>query len=280
MWRPFQDDREKKHYLKRLDFLPAQRMMGKPFDFPYPEQIPPHWQGREAAYLNPVYLLQVTTFLDCTAAEVQQKGQLIKDWFHPHDMVTHTDHLYWKGERFDYLFFAQGCSNTPESPFAWIPLIISLGKILQFAKAPLHVSKEWILNCGHWYFCNQTGEGAKLGATADVGAVRSVLDSVLSSDSTRILPQQDKDIFPLLKTFGLSPDILTGNETVVQGYRPRTRDNQPIVGFHPKHHHVGILNGTGGRGGILCPYMALRLMAHIDHRLPLPAYSDCQRNTL
>jgi glycine oxidase len=278
MWRLIRDEQEKHHYEKRREFLPAQVMMSREAQFPHPDQLPEHWKSQEGIQQNPIYLLQIPSFLDQCTHEIETKGTFVRDWFSFSELSLEGELPCWNGEEYDYVFMAEGAMLSGQSPFGWVPLVVSKGKIVRFPTPPLDVSKEWVLNSGYWYFCRDNE--ALLGSTGDAGVVRSLVDAIMREEHANDSTSQDADIQPLLKTYGLDETKLQDAQQVLVGYRPRTRDNQPLAGFHPRHQRVAILNGTGGRGGILAPFLAMRLFANIEHGMPLPVYADCCRNSL
>ncbi len=63
------------------------------------------------------------------------------------------------------------------------------------------------------------------------------------------------------------------------GVRPTVRDRRPLVGTHPIHNRLHILNGLGTRGVMLGPAMAKDLYESIECQIPLSKEIDIQRYT-
>ena len=61
------------------------------------------------------------------------------------------------------------------------------------------------------------------------------------------------------------------------GLRPTMRDRTPVVGTHPLHKSLHILNGLGTKGSLLAPYYAHILLDDILHNTGIPAPADVQR---
>jgi glycine oxidase len=61
------------------------------------------------------------------------------------------------------------------------------------------------------------------------------------------------------------------------GIRPTVRDRKPLIGTHPEHSNIHILNGLGTRGVMLAPAMAKDLYENIENKKPLPKDIDIKR---
>jgi len=53
------------------------------------------------------------------------------------------------------------------------------------------------------------------------------------------------------------------------GIRPTVKDRRPLVGRHPLHKQMAILNGLGTRGVMIAPDVAKALYDHLENRIPL-----------
>ena len=61
------------------------------------------------------------------------------------------------------------------------------------------------------------------------------------------------------------------------GVRPTVKDRRPMVGTHPKHPNLHVLNGLGTRGVMLAPAMAKALFENIENQIPLEKEIDIKR---
>lgn len=61
------------------------------------------------------------------------------------------------------------------------------------------------------------------------------------------------------------------------GVRPTVKDRRPLVGTHPIHSQLHVLNGLGTRGVMLGPYLANQLFQHIENNIPLEKEIDITR---
>lgn len=271
MWRPFQDEKELFHFRKRLSYPPAQRIMSEQSDHS-PNWLPTSWKARPAALIHPTYLLNVPLFLDQARQEIQRQGQLVEEWFDFDTLVPGETVAHWKGTPYDQVFLCEGSFLLHNPWFHWVPFQTSQGSILDFPQSPFPLDTDWILNSRHWLFQDHNGK-ARLGATAFPPSRKSPQIHPATSAC-----HHESSLIPLLRSYDMDWNQLSGHEIVHTGYRPRIQDNHPLTGLHPAYPSLGVLNGTGGRGGILAPWLAMRLFAWLDHRLPLPSHVDCRRN--
>jgi glycine/D-amino acid oxidase-like deaminating enzyme len=61
------------------------------------------------------------------------------------------------------------------------------------------------------------------------------------------------------------------------GVRPTVNDRRPLLGTHPSHKNIHILNGLGTRGVMLAPAMALDLFNYIENQKPLDKSVNIER---
>ncbi len=65
----------------------------------------------------------------------------------------------------------------------------------------------------------------------------------------------------------------------VAGVRPTVVDRRPLVGRHPEHENVYVLNGFGSRGILIAPYASERLLELIERQGSLPLELNISRFT-
>ncbi|MGB5941270.1 MAG: FAD-binding oxidoreductase [Leeuwenhoekiella sp.] len=63
----------------------------------------------------------------------------------------------------------------------------------------------------------------------------------------------------------------------IAGIRPTTGDRRPLIGKHPKHKQLALLNGLGTRGTMMGPYLANLLFQHLENDGVLPPEVDVNR---
>jgi glycine/D-amino acid oxidase-like deaminating enzyme len=63
----------------------------------------------------------------------------------------------------------------------------------------------------------------------------------------------------------------------VAGIRPTVVDRRPLVGKHPHHPQLAILNGLGTRGVMIGPTVAKQLYTHLEYEIELPEAVSIKR---
>jgi glycine/D-amino acid oxidase-like deaminating enzyme len=63
----------------------------------------------------------------------------------------------------------------------------------------------------------------------------------------------------------------------VAGVRPTVVDRKPLIGQHPDHDRLFVLNGFGSRGVLIGPYASLALFDYIERQKPLDPEVDIVR---
>ena len=63
----------------------------------------------------------------------------------------------------------------------------------------------------------------------------------------------------------------------IAGIRPTVTDRRPLVGRHPVHGNLYLLNGFGSRGVMIAPYASARLYRYIEFNEALPEEMDISR---
>ena len=61
------------------------------------------------------------------------------------------------------------------------------------------------------------------------------------------------------------------------GVRPTVKDRRPLVGVHPVHPKLAVLNGLGSRGVLIAPYAAQILFDHLENGKDIPEEMNISR---
>ncbi|MCA0348741.1 MAG: FAD-binding oxidoreductase [Bacteroidetes bacterium] len=191
---------------------------------------------------------------------LEQKSFLVKERFDYSQLQQSDNHIQYKDFKASHIVFAEGFGMHSNPFFKYLPLDGTKGELF-IIKAPdldLDVivnTSVFILPLGNDLF--------KVGATYNW------------KDKT-VFPTEEgkKELVERIK------EILSCEFQIIQhfaGVRPTVNDRRPLLGSHPKHKNLFILNGLGTRGVMLAPAMAIELYNHIEKNKPLDKTIDINR---
>ena len=175
-------------------------------------------------------------------------------------IVFEEDSVRYKDVQAKHIIFAEGFGLHANPYFNQLPLDGTKGELF-IIKAPdldLDVivnTSVFILPLGNDLF--------KVGATYNW------------KDKTDLPTEEGKAelVERIQEIIGCDFEIITH----FAGVRPTVRDRRPLVGTHPIHKQIHVLNGLGTRGVMLGPDMAKALYNAIENQIPLPKEIDIQR---
>ena len=163
----------------------------------------------------------------------------------------------------EFVVFCEGTALVKNPWFGQLPIIPIKGETLHCKSTTLELDtklihhKKWILPYSDGSF--------RIGATYD----ESNHDPTPTSYGKKALLAAALDV--LKKSHNI--------ETISHqaGIRPATSDSRPIIGAHPKHPGLYLLNGLGSKGATTCPSMAMQLTKHITDGATLDSHVDVKR---
>jgi glycine oxidase len=180
--------------------------------------------------------------------------------FDYNSLTIFDEHIEYKNLKAKHIVFAEGFGMHSNPFFNYLPLDGTKGELL-IIKAP-ELDLDVILNTS--VFILPLGDSLyKVGATYNW------------DDKTNATTEEGKqELIDRIK------EILNCDFEVVEHYagvRPTVKDRKPLLGTHPKHKNIYILNGLGTRGVMLAPAMALDLYNFIENEIPLEKSIDIKR---
>ncbi|WP_367274067.1 NAD(P)/FAD-dependent oxidoreductase [Flavobacterium sp.] len=185
---------------------------------------------------------------------------LIRESFNYGDIAIDEAGITYHEIRANHIVFAEGFGLSQNPFFHTLPLDGTKGELLVI-RAP-ELKLDAIYKSGVFIF-PLGNDHYKVGATYDW------------QDKTDVpTPAAREELVQGLKAF-----IKVDFEVVAHfaGVRPTVKDRRPLVGTHPLHTNVHILNGMGTRGVLLAPAMAKALFESIVLGIPLDPHVDIQR---
>lgn len=168
--------------------------------------------------------------------------------------------IQYKNIKARHIIFAEGFGLHANPYFNDLPLDGTKGELL-IIKAPklqLDVvvkSSVFILPIGNDLY--------KVGATYDWSDKTNKPTEAGKQELVEKLSELISCDFEIIKHFA--------------GVRPTVKDRRPLVGTHPIHSQLHVLNGLGTRGVMLGPYLANQLFQHIENCIPLEKEIDITR---
>ncbi|WP_422349091.1 NAD(P)/FAD-dependent oxidoreductase [Flagellimonas sp.] len=194
-------------------------------------------------YLNKNGVLQLSTF----------------DFAH---FNASSDHVSYKTIKAKQIVFCEGYGLKNNPFFQYLPLNGTKGELLTI-KTPDY-KEENVIKSG--VFTIPMGNDLyRVGATYKW------------KDKTNAPTEEAKsELLEKLKTF-LKCDFEIVDH--VAGIRPTVVDRRPLVGQHPEHKNLYVLNGFGSRGVMIAPYAAGQLFNHIEKGANLDSEINIERFT-
>ena len=191
-----------------------------------------------------------------------QKENLLKEAFNYDSLEISPEMLDYKGITAKKIVFAEGYGLKSNPYFKYLPLNGTKGELLTI-KAP-DLKEENVIKSS--IFIIPLGNDLyRIGATYKW------------KDKTNIPTEASKkELLEKLQSF-LKCDFEVVRH--VAGVRPTVADRRPLVGRHPEHQNLIVLNGFGSRGVLIAPYASKNLYEHLTHQTALDTAMDISRFT-
>lgn len=175
-------------------------------------------------------------------------------------LQQHPDYVVYKNIKAKYIVFAEGYGLTKNPFFNYLPMQGSKGEYLIIRSKALRESRAvkssiFVIPLGDDLY--------KVGATYS-NKNKNNEPSVSAKD----------ELLKKLDALLLAEYQVEGH---VAGVRPTVRDRRPLVGRHPNHSRVHLLNGFGSHGIMVAPWAAEELYQRIETGKPLDPELDINR---
>ena len=191
---------------------------------------------------------------------VSKNGQLKRATFDFQKLDLKGGEMAYDGIKAKAIVFAEGFGLKRNPYFEYLPLNGTKGELLTIHAPDLREnavikSSVFIIPLGEDLY--------------RVGATYKWKDK----SSVPTLPAKE-ELLEKLMTF-LKCDFEVVNH--VAGVRPTVADRRPLVGRHPEHENVYVLNGFGSRGVLIAPYASKQLYQYIENGDALNPEMDIKR---
>jgi len=202
------------------------------------------------------------TLVEAYTAYLDQKGALKRESFDFSALKIEEAKVSYKTMEAKQIIFACGYGLQDNPFFNYLPLNGTKGELLTI-KAPAY--KESRVIKSSVFTIPLGGDLYRVGATYKW------------KDKTNEPTEASKnELLDKLTTF-LKCDFEVMDH--VAGIRPTVVDRRPLVGQHPKHKKLYVLNGFGSRGVLIAPYASPQLYQAIEHQKQIDPEMDIQRFT-
>jgi glycine oxidase len=210
---------------------------------------------RHCGYLDTIqYLESVRRF-------IMEKGVVLNETFEDDLLHLENNGIRYKQYEAEHLVFCQGIQTNKW--FNWVPVLPLKGETLRIHSS---YQKDIVLNRGVYAIpSNQNGEWR-------VGATYTFTDKIQgTTDAAR------EELTSKMK------DLVKFDFAIIDqdwGIRPATHDRKPILGTHPEHKSLHILNGMGPKGVSQAPYFSEILIEAIENQQSIDKPVDLKRYKL
>lgn len=191
------------------------------------------------------------------------KNDLYIDGHFNYSELKITDsEIQYKNLKATKVVFCNGFGVTENPFFNYLPVIGVKGEVLK-----IHTENE--VPKAIWKAHN---------FLMPIGQNISVTASTYDRDDLKPIPTENgkEEMINHLKSF------YKGKFEILEqtaGIRPTIIDRRPVVGAHPIHKNILVLNGMGTRGTLLAPTMAEELFHFTENNVPIDKEADVARFT-
>lgn len=224
--------------------------------FPHEDKCPDYAKNTHGnGLVRTVYNIDVQKFLSAARSYFVSIGKLSIQDVDYAEILSETEKSSVHG-----VVFCQGYKNFENPFFKKLPVQTTKGQILtiksdELSEQELLNRKCFVLPLGNQLFrvgATYEWENTSLNTTEE--ALNQILEKLtsLTSASFHVLEQN-------------------------AGIRPTTPDRRPILGAHPEHNRLFILNGLGTKGYLLAPWCIQHLCKHIFEGSPISEEVNLQR---
>ena len=189
-----------------------------------------------------------------------QSNQYIEETFNYQDLIEHSDGLEYQTLTSQRIVFTEGFGVHKNPYFKYLPLEGTKGELITIHAPSLKLKS--ILKSS--IFVIPMGNDRYL-----VGSTYEWTDKTNTPTSEAKTELLEK----LARLIDCEFEVIDQRA----GIRPTVIDRRPLVGQHPNHKNMYVLNGLGTRGVLVAPAMAEALYNAIENNRSLPKEIDIQR---
>lgn len=196
--------------------------------------------------------IDTKALLNDYTSNLSEKAQIIKESFNYNALSSSENNISYKSIIAKNIVFCEGFGLHKNPFFNYLPMQEAKGELLMIHAPNLQVdflikAAVFVLPMGNHYY--------KVGATFNW------------KDKTQSPSEEGRnELVEKLNTFIKTPYTIVEH---IAGIRPTVKDRRPLVGVHPKHKNIAILNGLGTRGVMIAPVAAKALYNCMEHNMAI-----------
>ncbi|WP_430466660.1 NAD(P)/FAD-dependent oxidoreductase [Winogradskyella ouciana] len=204
--------------------------------------------------------IDTETLIDAYKGFLKENNHLLETRFKYDKLQIKSGSLQYEDMIAKHIVFAEGFGVKQNPYFNFIPLNGTKGEVLTI-KAP-ELKLEYAIKSSVFVI--------------PVGNDLYTVGSTYNRDDKSNTPTQEgkNELLSKLRTF-VTCDFDVINH--VAGIRPTVKDRRPLVGKHPEHKNLYVLNGLGTRGVMIAPYVAEKLYRFIENNEALDSEININR---
>jgi glycine oxidase len=222
----------------------------------------PHIYNEAKAYgkVKQTGVLNTNVFMLSLHGYLKQNDMLLPQTFDFNDLHITKNEVQYKHISANKIVFCEGYLVKDNPYFSYIPMKPVKGETLIIECKEANITD--IIN--KHLFILPLGEGQyKVGATFN-------WDDLNDTPSDNGIEKLETELKAILKL----PFTILKKEA---GVRPSVIDRRPILGSHPVYPNMGIFNGFGTKGVMLCPYLSEMFYNFMFHEKTLLIEVDIKR---
>ncbi len=204
--------------------------------------------------------LDVKSLLNDYTNHLIKNKNIVTETFNHHDLEINNNYILYDNIKASKIVFCEGFGLKDNPFFNYLPMNEAKGELITIHAPKLKItfllkSAIFVMPIGNDLY--------KVGATFNW------------KDKTQLPTKEGKEeLINKLNTTIKTPYTIVNH---IAGIRPTVKDRRPLLGKHPKHKNMIILNGLGTRGVMLAPIMAVKLFNYIHCNKNLDKEIDISR---
>jgi glycine/D-amino acid oxidase-like deaminating enzyme len=233
-----------------IDLFPDQNQWLELFNFEF-----------GAGEIKPVFTAHLETLLPAWRQQMKNKNELLEEEFEIDHLKIYPDKIHYKEITAEKIIFCDGNSSTFNPYFNLLPFAPNKGEMLIAEITDLPQTTIY-------------KKGLMLVPLATPGMWWVGSNYSWKFDDANPTTEFREKTETLLKHWlKVSFNIIEH----LSGIRPATLERRPIVGIHPLHPTLCILNGMGTKGCSLAPYFAKQLVDNLCNNRVIDSEADIIR---